>query len=346
MNKNQRPHDKKRRSFLKMSGMLGLGAITAGTLFGANKSEAVSFNSKEYKVTQTRLAMGTYVAMTAIHPSRDEAENALGLAFEEIDRLNEILSQYQENSEIAEINSEGVLKVPTIEVQEMVARSLYFYHQTGGAFDITVKPLIDLYKKSFASSQIPTEKEIDSVLKMVGSQYINLQGKSIVMGQPGMGLTLDGIGKGYVVDRASEILTQNGVTNHLINAGGDIRTSGHAAVGRPWTIAIEDPLKKKEYPDIITMGDGAIATSGNYEIFYDREKLFHHIVNSKTGHSPQFLNSVSVTAKTVMDADAMATAVFVMEPKDGLRFIEGQPESECLLVGEGEKSIHSSGWQV
>lgn len=346
MNENQGSHDKKRRSFLKMSGMLGLGAITAGTLLGAKKSEAVPFNSKEYKVTQTRLAMGTYVAMTVIHPSKDEAENAIGLAFEEIDRLNDILSQYQKNSEITELNSEGLLAMPAVEVQEMVARSLYFYHQTGGAFDITVKPLIDLYKKSFAASQNPTEKEIESVLKMVGSHHIKVQGKSIEMGRPGMGLTLDGIGKGYVVDRASEVLVQNGVTNHLINAGGDIRTSGHAAADRPWTIAIEDPLKKKEYPDIVTIGDGAIATSGNYEIFYDREKLFHHIVDSKTGHSPQFVNSVSVTAKTVMDADAMATAVFVMEPKDGLRFIEGQPESECLLVGEGAQVLNSSGWQV
>lgn len=346
MNKNQSSHDKKRRSFLKMSGLLGLGAMTAGTLFGAQTNEALAFNSKQYKVTQTRLAMGTYVAMTVMHSSRDEAENAIGLAFEEIDRLNNILSHYQDTSEVAELNSEGLLEMPAIEVQEMVARSLYFHHQTGGAFDITVKPLIDLYKKSFSASHNPTEKEIDAVLKLVGSQHIKVQGRSIVMDRPGMGLTLDGIGKGYVVDRASEVLRQNGMANHLINAGGDIRTSGHAAANRPWTIAIEDPLKKKEYPDIITLGDGAIATSGNYEIFYDREKLFHHIVDSKTGHSPQFVSSVSVTAKTVMDADAMATAVFVMEPKDGVRFIEGQPDSECLLVGEGTQSIQSSGWQV
>lgn len=346
MNRNQGSHDKKRRSFLKMSGMLGLGAITAGTLLGAQPSEALALNSKEYKVTQTRLAMGTYVAMTVIHSSRGEAEDAIGRAFEEIDRLDTVLSQYQMSSEISELNSEGLLKMPGREVQDMVARSLYFYHQTGGAFDITVKPLIDLYKKSFSLSQNPTEKEIDTILDRVGSQHIKVQGKSIVMAKSGMGLTLDGIGKGYVVDRASDILTQSGMTNHLINAGGDIRTSGHAATDRPWTIAIEDPLKKKEYPDIITLGDGAIATSGNYEIFYDREKLFHHIVDSKTGHSPQFVSSVSVTAKTVMDADAMATAVFVMEPKDGVRFIEGQPDSECLLVAETAEPIASSGWQV
>lgn len=345
MKNNQPSHDKKRRSFLKMSGLLGLGAM-ASTLLPAEKSEAISFTGKEYKVTKTRLALGTFVAMTAIHSSRDEAENAIGLAFEEIDRLNNVLSHYEANTPVAELNSEGKIVTPAPEVGEMIARSLYFNQQTGGAFDITVKPLIDLYKNSFASNHEPTDTEIEAVLKNVGSQHIQMQGKQISFARPDMGVTLDGIGKGYIVDRASEVLAQNGVTNHLINAGGDIRTRGHAAAGKQWTVAIQDPKKSKEYPDIITMGDGAIATSGNYEIFYDREKIFHHIISSKTGHSPNYFNSVTVTAASVMDADAMATAVFVMDPQDGVKFVESQPESECLLIGDSNKMVKSSGWQV
>ncbi|MGL1931189.1 MAG: FAD:protein FMN transferase [Desulfotalea sp.] len=345
MKKNQPAYDKKRRSFLKMSGLLGLGAM-AGTILPAEKSEALTFTGKEYKVTKTRLALGTFVAMTAIHSSRDEAENAIGLAFEEIDRLNNVLSHYEKNTPVAELNVEGRLVSPAPEVGEMVARSLYYNQQTGGAFDITVKPLIDLYKNSFASNHQPTDLEIDAVLKNVGSQHVKMQGKEIFFARSGMSVTLDGIGKGFIVDRASEVLAQHGVKNHLINAGGDIRTRGRAAAGKMWTVAIQDPNKSKEYPDIITMGDGAIATSGNYEIFYDREKIFHHIVSSKTGHSPNYFNSVTVTANSVMDADAMATAVFVMEPKDGVRFIESQPESECLLLGDNNKMIKSTGWQV
>lgn len=344
MKKSQTPCDLRRRKFLKLSGLLGLGAL-AGTLLPPAGSEAFLFGKKEYKVTKTRLAMGTFVAMTAIHPSRDEAENAIGLAFEEIDRLAKLLSHYEQTTPIAELNLRGKLVSPPSEVEEVIGRSLYFYKQTGGAFDITVKPLIDLYKKSFAAELKPTDRQIETALESVGSHHIVTEGKGFVMTKPEMGITLDGIAKGYIVDRASEVLSKNGIANHLINAGGDIKTCGTAAKGRAWTIAVQDPSKKKEYPDVITMADGAIATSGNYEIFYDREKIFHHIVNSQTGRSPSILSSVTVIADSVMDADAMATAAFVMEPQDGLGFIENKPACECFLIRQNGEFIHSSGWQ-
>ena len=142
------------------------------------------------------------------------------------------------------------------------------------------------------------------------------------------------------------MLAANGVHNHLINAGGDIRTSGTADKGRAWTVAIQDPGKSRDYPDIITMKDGAIATSGNYEIYYDKEKLFHHIINSHTGQSPHLSSSVTVIAPTVMDADAMATSVFVMEPTAGVQFVNGQADCECFVIGSKGDVSRSRGWQV
>ncbi|MGB3212335.1 MAG: FAD:protein FMN transferase [Desulforhopalus sp.] len=339
------PFDQKRRSFLKLSGLLGLGAASAA-LLPAEKAEAFLFGSKEYKVTKTRLAMGTFVAMTAIHPSRDEAEQAIGLAFEEIDRLSDILTHYEERSAVGSFNAAGKLEQAPQEVLELVARSLYYNRETAGAFDITVKPLIDLYKDSFANSHTPTESEIDRTLKLVGSDKLRFQSGSLQFAGSEMAITLDGIAKGYIVDKASEILRAGGVTNHLINAGGDICTSGLAAKGKAWTVAVQDPAKSKEYPDIITMQDGAIATSGNYEIYYDNEKLFHHIVNSRTGHSPQLSSSVTVVAPTVMDADALATSVFVMEPVAGIQFINNQPGCECFVISKNGENSHSKGWQV
>ena len=161
-----------------------------------------------------------------------------------------------------------------------------------------------------------------------------------------MGITLDGIAKGYIVDRASEILTRNGISNHLINAGGDIRTSGSAVKGKPWTIAVQDPAKKKEYPDVITMMSGAIATSGNYEIFYDNEKMFHHIIDSRTGHSPELSASVTVQASSVMDADALSTSVFVMQPAQGVNFIDSQQGCECFVVESSGATHKSLGWKT
>jgi FAD:protein FMN transferase len=337
--------DLKRRSFLKLSGLLGLGAASAA-LLPAEKAEAFLFGKKEFKVTKTRLAMGTFVAMTAIHPSRDEAEEAIGLAFAEIDRLSAMLSHYQERSAIGTFNASGSLTEVPFEVQELVARSFYYNRQTGGAFDITVKPLVDLYKESFARAAQPTEAEIDRTLKLVGSENLHFQHGGLRFAASGMGITLDGIAKGYIVDRASEVLLQGGVANHLINAGGDIRTSGTAARGQAWTVAVQDPGKNREYPDIITMQDGAIATSGNYEIYYDQEKLFHHIVNGRTGGCPQLASSVTVVAPTVMDADALATSVFVMEPQAGIRFINNQQDCECFVIGRDGEVSRSLGWQV
>jgi thiamine biosynthesis lipoprotein len=345
MKNPESPFNQKRRSFLKLSGLLGLGAASAA-LLPAERAEAFLFGRKEYKVTKTRLAMGTFVAMTAIHPSRDEAEQAIGLAFEEIDRLNNMLTHYEEKSAIGTFNAGGKLEQAPREVLDLIARSLYYHRETGGAFDITVKPLIDLYKTSFAQNHQPTENEIDRTLKLVGSENLHFQNGSLLLGRSDMAITLDGIAKGYIVDMASEVLRANGVTNHLINGGGDIRTSGTADRDKAWTVAVQDPTKSKEYPDIITMKDGAIATSGNYEIYYDSERLFHHIVNSRTGHSPQLSSSVTVVAPTVMDADALATSVFVMEPAKGVQFINSQLDCECFVIDKNGAINRSKGWQV
>jgi thiamine biosynthesis lipoprotein len=290
--------------------------------------------------------MGTYVSMTAIHSSRDEAENAIGLAFEEMDRLSRILSRYDSASPVSDLNASGHLKAAPQEVLEVVARSIYYNRQTNGAFDVTVKPLVDLYKESFKTGTRPAEAEVEAVLERLGSEHLHFEGGNISFRREGMGLTLDGIAKGYIVDRASELLAGKGVANHLINAGGDIRTSGAAAKGKPWTVAIQDPAKQKQYPDVLAMTSGAIATSGNYEIFYDREKMFHHIVDSRTGHSPELSASVTVKAGTVMDADALSTSVFVMQPSAGVGFVNGQPGCECLVVGNNGAVTRSVGWQA
>lgn len=337
--------DEQRRSFIKSASLLGLGAASA-TLLPVQRAEAVLFGKQEYKVSKTRLAMGTYVNMTAIHPSQDEAENAFGLAFAEIDRLNKLLSRYDADSPISQLNQKGSLNNAPQEILELVGRSLYYNNQTAGAFDITVKPLIDLYKENFATGTKPSDALIQAALNNVGSAHLRFSSGNISFSKSEMGITLDGIAKGYIVDRASEILAQNGISNHLINAGGDIRTNGSAAKGKPWTIAVQDPAKNKEYPDVIKMMSGAIATSGNYEVYYDNEKMFHHIIDSRTGYSPELSASVTVQAATVMDADALSTSVFVMQPSKGIHFINTQRQSECFIVESNGTTQHSLGWNA
>lgn len=337
--------DEKRRAFLKLSALLGIGTAAAA-LLPSEHADAVLFDKREYKVSRTRLAMGTYVSITAIHASRNTAENAIGLAFEEMDRLCSLLSRYDGSSPISDLNSSGILNNAPLEVLELVSRSIYYNRQTNGAFDITVKPLIDLYEGSFKHcGKPPADSEVQTVLERVGSKHLGYEKGKIKFMKQGMGITLDGIAKGYIVDRASELLTDKKIVNHLINAGGDIRTSGVAAKGKPWKVAIEDPAKRGQYPAVIQMNSGAIATSGNYEIFYDHEKIFHHIVDSRTGRSPLLAASVTVRAATVIDADALSTSVFVMQPTAGINFINRQADCECLIVDRNGLVSKSAGWK-
>ncbi len=329
---------------MKLSGILGIGLASATAI--PTWAEAVRFNRKLYKISKTRLAMGTFVSMTLLHSSRDQAEDAMGEAFFEIDRLSRAISRFDETTAVAQLNREGFLKDVPPEVAEVVKRALKYYRVSNGAFDISVKPVVDLFKEKFSQGQKPpTEGELREALRLVNASNIEFEGSSLRFKHPGMGITLDGIAKGYIVDRASQVLAKHRIKNHLINAGGDIRTMGHRRDKKPWTIAVQDPQKKKHYPDIIHMTDGAIATSGNYEIYFDKEKMFHHIVNPSTGLSPDESTSVSVLAETAMDADALSTSVFVMNPERGTIFINSLPKCESLVVAKGNRKIKSAGWK-
>lgn len=334
-----------RRSFLRLSGLIGLGAASAVLVpMGA---EAVKFNKKMHKVSATRLTMGTVVSLTLIHESRDEAQQALGEAFEEMDRLSKLFNRYDSSTAVGLLNLEGRLPDSPPEVREVLSRALHFHNITDGAFDITVKPLVDLFKDRYEKGQpmdIP-QSVIDDKLRLVDAGAVQVTDKEVRLMRPGMGLTLDGIAKGFIVDRASEHLLKKGVRNHLVNAGGDIRTSGNRMDGNPWSVAIEDPEKRGAYPDVLHMRNGALATSGNYEVYFDREKMFHHIVDPKAGTSPQSNTSVSVRGRTTIDADALATSLFIMEPAQGARFTASLYGFDALIISRNGRKWSSSGWK-
>lgn len=331
-----------RRTFLRLSGLLGLGIATLS--LPSIKAETVRFNRKLYKVSCTRLGMGTFVSMTLVHPSKTEAEEAMGKAFEEIDLLSKELNRFNSISAVAQLNKEGRLNDIPPHMMELIYRSLNYYKISGGCFDVTVKPIIDLFKERFSEGRYPTEGEIKEKLRLIGSDKIEFSGKKVFFKEAGMGITLDGIAKGYIVDRAAKVLKKNGIKNYLINAGGDIRVSGKKANRKPWTIAVQDPNKKGNYPAIVHMTSGAVATSGNYEVYFDKERVFHHIIDPHTGMSPITDVSVSVISKTTADADALSTAIFVMKPEHGIRFINSIPGREALIITREGKQLRSSGW--
>ncbi|MFP4071230.1 MAG: FAD:protein FMN transferase [Desulfovibrionales bacterium] len=333
-----------RRTFLRRSAMLGLGVCVFG--LAPLSSQAARFGRDGHVFSTTRVMLGTIVHMTVVHPSKDLAQEAVGRAYEEMQSLSKVFDRHQADTALSVFNEKGMLKAAPQELLQVMDRAARLHVLSGGAFDVTVAPVVDLFKaKSSGGRPLElTNDELAAALSLVDARSIDVSDNTIRMKRQGMGCSLDGIAKGYIVDRASAVLSRHGIHNHLINAGGDIRTRGHNAKGRPWSIAVEDPSGRGDYPAVIRMGDGALATSGGYEIFFDQEKLYHHIISPKTGMSPNTAASVTVRAHSVLEADALSTAVFVMQPQQGISFVNSLPGRECFLVGKDGRNWTSRGW--
>jgi thiamine biosynthesis lipoprotein len=345
----------------KFAGLLEMGFERVDP--GPVTAESLRIDATTHKVTQIRSAMGSFVAISALHESHDLAEEAIGCAFEEMDRLIGILNRFDPGSALTFLNETGRIDGPPPELAEVVDCSLACHRASRGAFDVTVKPLIDLHRDSRTYEPLasPSPTEISEALDLVGPENLRCRDGGIFFGRSGMGLTLDGVAKGYVVDAVAESLASNGAGRFLINAGGDIRAAGRRGDQLPWTVAIRDPRdevpsfqssawERDEWvapnpPDTLNLRDGAVATSGGYEVYFDRERLAHHIVEGDSGRSPRNALSVTVTAPTTVAADSLATAVFVLGPQQGVRLIDALPGNECLIIDSEGNELCSRGWR-
>ncbi|MBI9077741.1 MAG: FAD:protein FMN transferase [Desulfatibacillum sp.] len=338
------PFDRKvdRRNFLKISGLLGVG-FAATTVLPV--SESLAFDKGLHKVTRTRNTMGTLVAITVMHPSATKADEAIEKAFSEMDRVTRLLDRFDSASPVAVLNRDGKVDDIPMELVRVLEASAYYHKVSGGRFDITVKPVVDLYQDTFdKTGKTPGAKAIDQAVALVDGDMVKVNGRTASLLKPGMGVTLDGIAKGFVIDAGAKALEQENIAHALINAGGDIRAIGGKNTDRAWTVAVRHPDASREYADKIRMTNGAIATSGNYEIYFDKDRLFHHIVKPSNGMSPHELASATVWANDVTTADALSTTVFVLGSKKGTAFIETLPQCETLVISRINKKTTSSGW--
>lgn len=332
-----------RRTFLAACGLLGLSAVSAPLSSVAQASVRIS--SSLVKVTRTKPLMGTFVTITILHESKTLAEEAIGRAFESMHAHIQIFNRFDSASAVSVLNAHGVLNSAPPELSALLKESKRIHNLTSGAFDPTVKPIIDLFKaKSQASESFEVSRqERDAALALVDAKGVTLSGKSIRFAKPGMGITLDGIAKGFIADKASRVLSSIGAHNHLINAGGDIRLSSDDQKQTPWTVAVQAP-KGGKAPSVVHMKNGAVATSGGYEVSFDRHQVHHHIVNPHTARSPHSAQSVTITASTVMRADALSTAVFVLPPRAGFDLIDALPTSEALIITQNGTTLPTRKW--
>ena len=311
------------------------------------ETDAVPVGRDTWKVVQTRPAMGTRVSITAITASQHRAVDACGHAFDEMDRLISLLNRYDPRSALSDLNAAGRLDHPPPELRHVLEAAAGAHRTSGGAFDVTVAPLLELFRERLTSptASEPNAAEIRETLDRVGARHVTVSKRRVTFAREGMAVTLDGIAKGYIVDAMAGVLDLHGVRQYLIDAGGDIRTRGTREAGHPWTVGVRDPAGQGVYPEVLHLDGGAVATSGSYEVHFDDDAAFHHIVDAATGRSPTVAISVSVRAPTAMAADALATAVFVLGPQAGVTLVDGLRGCGCLVVGQDGRQWKSRRWR-
>lgn len=291
---------------------------------------------------RTQFLMGTLIEISIY--DKDSDPSAIQNAFNEIQRLEGLMSPHIANSEITKINqSAGVQPTPvSVEVFNVIERALYWAEQSHGALDISVQPIQDLWGFEGASPSLPTEKAIEKTLSKVGYDNIELKNQTVFLTKKGMSLNLGAIAKGYAVDQAMKILKQSNIHNALINAGGDLKTSGTRSDQMMWKIGLQHPRKPEAILANFSLSGKAVATSGDYQRYFEIDGTrYHHVLNPKTGHPATGVMSATVVTQTVMDADALSTALFVLGPEKGIAFINSLENTEGLLV-DHNGSLHLS----
>ena len=226
--------------------------------------------------------------------------------------------------------------------------SVDYNELSNGYFDITCQPLLDLWSfKPGADTQFweldaaAQQAAIDEASALVGSDKITASADEISLALEGMEITLGAIAKGYAVDKALETIHGMGVKYALVDAGGDIGTLGSKPKGVPWDIALVNPEDTTQSLASFDIKDKAIATSGNYMRYFDEDAKVGHILNPKTGYSASGTFSTTIIAPNCTQADALATAVFVMGPVDGMALVETIEGVEALIV-DADSVIHRS----
>lgn len=282
-------------------------------------------------------AMDTYMTLTAYGENAREAVKA---GIKEIERLDALLSTGDENSEVAAINQSGGGRMSE-DTSYLVERALDLYESTGGAFDISVYPVMKLWGFTSGDFAVPSQSELEQTLALVGADRLQVTTEgsdktSALSMEKGMQIDLGGIAKGYASGRVMDIFREYGVTSAMINLGGNVFVLGNKPDGSKWKVGIQDPEDETASLGGIAISDKAVITSGGYERYFEDEDTgirYHHIIDPKTGYSANNgLISVSIISEDGTLADGLSTSLFVMGTEKAIAYCEAHCEEDGFDV--------------
>lgn len=307
------------------------------------------------RMIETRRLMGVPWTITLYAASEAAGREAAGAAFAEAERLNGILSDYDETSELSRLSAAAPTASPVAvsdDLWRVLERAVAIREATGGAFDPTVGPLTALWRQSRRSGELPRPDKLAAARAAVGPEKLLLDRdrREVQLTAEGMRLDLGGIGMGYAIDRAIEVLRKRSITAAMIDASGDIGVSGPPPGSPGWRIEVAplDPLATDAPRQTLVLVDAAVTTSGDARQGVEIDGIrYSHIVDPRTGIGVVGPAAVTVIAADCATADALATAASVLGPGEGLRAVAAEAGAAARFVwleAGGAREARSPRW--
>ena len=303
-------------------------------------------NAQDKSYTKVVKLMGSRFEITVVAENDAQSSNYINIAIDEIIRIEKLISDWDPNTQVSEINKQAGLKAVKVdkELFDLIKRSIQISKLTQGAFDISFASIDKIWKFDGSMKSMPTSDEIKKSAEKIGYQNIILDevNSTVFLKNVGMKIGFGAIGKGYAADKTKKLMIDLKVKAGIINASGDLNSWGKQPNGDFWKVGITNPLNKEKVFSWLPINNSAVVTSGNYEKFVEFEGVrYTHIINPKTGYPVTGLNSVTIFSQSAELADALATAVFVMGLETGLDFINQLKEVECIII-DADNKIHTS----
>jgi thiamine biosynthesis lipoprotein len=299
-------------------------------------------------VERSRVSMGSQLKLAAWTSDEARALDTFEHVFREFDRLEALLSVWQDGSDVVRMNKNaGITPVAvsqdTINVLRAAAETSAL---TRGKFDVTFGALSDIWRFDHDQDNIvPDRRLIEARLTRIDYRAVQIDdtAKTAFITRPGMRVHLGGIGKGYALDRAIALLRDRGFSDFLIQSGGDLYVAGTDG-GKPWKLGIADPRGTHDPFATLEITDGTFSTSGDYERFFMKDgKRYHHLIDPDFGEPVSGCRSVTIVTNRAVIADVLSTGVFIMGPDDGMKLIEQLPDVEGVIVTAENQVLVSSG---
>lgn len=303
-----------RRRFIQLSAVFGGAAVLTG-LGGLARSKVAGDTMKVH--TWNGVALGADASLQIHHPDVNAAQTLIERCVAEVDRLEGLFSLYRDDSALTRLNRDGVINEPSIDFLTLLSRSNEFSRLTNGVFDVTVQPLWQAYASHFTGSNTlgTTPFNAKETLRLVDWRRLRIDSRQIRLMHADMAVTLNGIAQGYITDRITQLLADNGVDHALINMG-EISGLNPSSTSTPWRVGIENAQQPGSVARNISLHNQAIATSGAYGTPFTSDLRHNHLLDPHLGISSHRYHSVTVVARDATTADALSTAFSLMAEPD------------------------------